>query len=272
MLHQTDIDRVKSYMFEGFPNLQDKVAFRRFDPPRLSFYSEEDRDKVIDAWELKIKHDFLSQFNGKAREEAEWALRSTLSGGGMLTGPAVRHDFLKQSLYHEPARVALRTTIDKAEISLGYYYITQYSSTLGNQGHYREWMMNDHPDKPVPANMERISNIFAAAHEITHAVQNEHSDTVTNEDECVCDGVATACVLALEGNAALPALNIIRDGRICSVDELHNTGMILFQLLGKSMLSGGIGAKQAQEITKNLYGRMNPAVPVLDQISRPFIP
>jgi hypothetical protein len=263
MLDQTDIDRVSAYIYEGFPQIKGRVAVRRFDPPmELQFLNGVHYDEALDRCKPKIREDYLSQFaEGRERTDAGYALNAAMNGDTGMLGPMRARDFVQRSMHRSPSAGELTTEFDKCAISTGYYYIAQYpSQMMDDKKMMQNWVGNDAMYR-APQGFARIAGMFALAHEFAHIAGDGLFKTGDRRVESLCDAVASACVLSLEGpHRAKHALSILRDGRLSAeTGSSHDTGIFMLHLLGDKAFPGKLNVKEALGHAERLYDRMYPA-------------
>lgn len=65
MLGKDDVDVLKNYVFQGFPDLKGRIAFRMFDPPDLSSVAEGG------IWTLPGYDEYASRIEQECREQMD---------------------------------------------------------------------------------------------------------------------------------------------------------------------------------------------------------
>ena len=111
----------------------------------------------------------------------------------------------------------------------------------------------------VPVAVHAVAQ-FALAHELAHLARRDLYKEGDHRAESLCDAIASACVLSLEGPEAKYHMSVIRDGRL-RADSLasHDTGIFLLHLLGDKGFPAAMNAKEALDHAERLYDRMYPA-------------
>jgi hypothetical protein len=270
------VDLVKTYMFAGFPDMAGRIAVRSFDPPK-NLSGEEELDGLkpgasldyLLSFEKRVYDDILDQIPSGFRRKAREALADISGASKSLKsqGSWSRGAFLESSLSKMPQCIPIILPGEKRKGLGTFYYVLNYPHRLTSAEIFK--IEHGHElDHELPRGFKRSTKIMTIAHEFAHVALNEFYPDLGGMDEqmtqqkheTICDIVSFACDYALEGERALPNMDLFVEARLktAHLDAVHNTAAALEEAMHNDLgMLRTMKAREAFEYAEDLCLRLN---------------
>jgi len=268
MLDSEDVKLVEAYIYADFPELEGRVAFRRFDPPSLPKsehpfdlmgrrFKNADYRRLLDGHEERVRHDLFDQTPSRLHTSMKRSFDDAVQSGlwGLISRGR-RYEFLESCLNPYPLMLAV---LDTAKIPRRYgvypdhFYITQAPSDLTAE-HVYEWFIGKKPEQSLPDNFLRVFKIITTAHEFGHVVKANYFEA-PHKQECVSDILSFDAALSIVGDSAIPTLDIFAGARKTEgAADIHQTGDLLESAMRyREYGFGNLGAREAIRYAMDSY-------------------